>query len=146
MGPTLLPYFENTTSSKCGLTSTVNILARQANSLSLSPYAINDPLNHLQRSKACNRFPFRQYAGYNLALSPLGNEPIWNRHTETCDVASSSYDGTPCWSHISIVYSTLMNTTYTSTRGTTFRKILTEEGGIVGYVTFFTWFFDIFAK
>ena len=109
--------------------------------MSLRPLAINDEMNAMKRNKTCNVKPFMHYRSYEVIVTPLGTEGAPGPND--CDQSSPRFNGS-CNSDMGVAFTSLLNTVYTSGHGTNWIDILTAEGGIVGFVTFLTWFFGIF--
>ena len=90
----------------------------------------------------CDIEAFQRYQGYELSEAEWGVRP---NTPYLCDIAHADQaDVAPCNGSFQIVFPTGANTVYHSAHGKTWITILTEEGGVVGFVTFLTWFFGIF--
>ena len=82
---------------------------------------------------------------YVLNVVDWGDQPAFGTY-DGCDVANPDNqvgDGL-CRALLQIVFPTPLTTIYQSKHGKDWITILTEEGGVVGFVTFLTWFFGIF--
>lgn len=67
---------------------------------------------------------------------------------EMCDVANTTAGGqvTPCSSDINVGYSSMIKTTYKSSRRYRFKQALTDEGGIVGFIQFVALFLMLWKE
>lgn len=65
-----------------------------------------------------------------------------------CDVANITAGGqvTPCSSDINVGYSSMIKTTYKSSRRYRFKQALTDEGGIVGFIQFVALFLMLWKE
>jgi hypothetical protein len=87
----------------------------------------------------------RKYIYYNAEpnIFTLGPSSLAN---SSCDKAGANYNNdTPCSLVLSVQIRSEILTTQTSSHGTTALDILIDEGGILGGILFFTWFFGIFV-
>ncbi|KAF7194249.1 hypothetical protein HII31_04486 [Pseudocercospora fuligena] len=107
--------------------------------ITAEPYQITDDLNAMHRSSKdnCDSL-FRSYTAFRTSTSPLVDfgSPT---HCSTSD-PDSGY----CHGDVRLVLSSLLTTMYTSKRGTDWKKMFTDEGGIAGGIALLTWFCGIF--
>jgi hypothetical protein len=87
----------------------------------------------------CNLKSFIEYDVYNSEVK-RGGVPA---DMSECTTTSSNFTG-PCSFKIGLSMSTMLVTSLSSARGTTWQKIMFDEGSIVGGITFVTWFLSIF--
>lgn len=78
---------------------------------------------------------------YEVDVTPLGS--ISAPGGNNCDLSDEDYNGS-CNADITVQFPSTLTRVYTSQPGKDWITILTEEGGVVGFVTFLTWFFGIF--
>lgn len=96
---------------------------------------------HLRRE--C-RHDFKHYNTYEADVVPLG-APFAPGPNNSCDVGDDQNPPSgPCSAGVTVSFPSTLTRVYTSTHGKDWITILTEEGGVVGFVTFLTWFFGIF--
>ena len=99
------------------------------------------------RTDICNIPAFNQYQAYELSVVDWGDQPGIATYGG-CDIANPQNlagDGL-CRALLQIVFPTPLTTIYESRHGKDWITILTEEGGVVGFVTFLTWVFGIFES
>lgn len=131
----------------CGLLSVQHFPALISHEVNIELVYINDAVHavppHPVKACADLQASNMQYATYRTTLTPLqeaGNsELLGNR---SCDLASDDYTR-PCRGSLFVQFSSLVNETHTSSRRFNFKRALTEEGGIVGYVQFFAFFLTL---
>ena len=110
------------------------------NYINIERTKINDPVNALKRgvsSCSANHTLHKYYSSYSTTVSQL---PL--RNVSICDVGQNETD--VCPSTVFLRYSTNMVTYRTSARGTTWKKIITDESSIAGGVLYFTWFLGLY--
>lgn len=83
---------------------------------------------------------FDSYNIYETDIIPLGEPSAPGPNI--CDL-SRDYNGS-CNADLTVSFPSTLTRVYTSEHGKDWITILTEEGGVVGFVTFLTWFFGIF--
>lgn len=108
---------------------------------------INDAVDALEKNtSACsvsNRpySDYRRHASYRVTVNHLRLID-----QKVCDVGSKGYEkASVCPSVNYIHFSTNMVTRQTSSHGTDWKKIIVDEGSIVGGVMFFTWFLGLYV-
>lgn len=70
---------------------------------------------------------------------------LGNSSPANCDIYSVNYKNETCGFQLYVQVRSELLTTQKSSHGTTNLKILIDEGGILGGILFFTWFFGIFV-
>jgi hypothetical protein len=118
------------------------------NILSVKQNVILDKVDAIDRSKSstgkCNVKSFSEYSTYTVHVTAIG-PPLNQTKDGTCERGSSkSKFDRPCEFMVSIMFSSMLVTTHTSARGTTWQKILSDEGSIFRGIMALTWFLDIF--
>ena len=120
--------------------------AGDRNQASLQQVTINDPYNAMARNKSCRQFDqFKHYNTYDTQIVPLGAPSAPGRNN--CDKGENPekpFNGS-CNADVTVAFTSTLARVYTSEHGKDWVTILTEEGGVVGFVTFLTWFFGIFS-
>ena len=134
-----IPYFKD--AWDCGLINAVTFPARGRSTIGLQRYLIDDAVDARLLEGKCDNQAFKKYHGYSPTITPLGNED--DAGTANCNLNDTAHDGS-CNADINVDFSTLLTTEYKSAHGKDWKMMLTEEGGIIGGVTFVTWFFSIF--
>lgn len=85
----------------------------------------------------------RQFPSYSTYRSTITHFDLNDK--STCDYASSKYKDVACESNNFIRFSSNMINMQTSGRGSSWLKMLTDEGAIVGGVMFFTYFIGVYV-
>ena len=125
----------------CADIATIPFPARDRNSISLQRFQVIDGPNAMDRPKKCNIKAFRKYYGFTASLTPLGLED--NPGPNNCNSSDPRYNGS-CNADLTVDFLSLLTTVYTSSHGKDWKTMLTDEGGITGFVGFFAWFLGIF--
>lgn len=125
----------------CGIVTLAEIPALGSNTLTITPYVMIDDVDALQSSSWSGHCTeYRHYRYYEGQLSSTG---IFN--SSSCDTSSKTYAGGKCISQVMLRFSTNIVTNFTSDRLLDRKQMFIDEGGIVGFVMFLTWFLGIFA-
>jgi hypothetical protein len=140
------PPFYYTVNTEITTTTQVELAVQRTlffDSAKVLPDHISDPGElRICSNKDLNR---RKYIYYNAQpnMFTLGPSSLAN---SSCDRAGANYNNdTPCSLVLSVQIRSEILTTQTSSHGTTALHILIDEGGILGGILFFTWFFGIFV-
>lgn len=98
----------------------------------------------MHRRQGCKSQPaFRRYTTYETDIVPLG--AVTADGSNDCDIGDPNQPATgSCNADITVTFPSTLTRVYRSERSKDWITILTEEGGVVGFVTFLTWFFGIF--
>ncbi|TKA81665.1 hypothetical protein B0A55_01336 [Friedmanniomyces simplex] len=89
----------------------------------------------------CTGHIYTHYNRYDTSVQTL---PVETGQDYQCDLGLPNYTG-PCPAVLTMKFSSLLVTTFTSKYGTDWKQMLLEEGSIVGGIMFVTWFFNIFV-
>lgn len=109
--------------------------------LVLEQQTIADDVGAIDLPKtSCNAKSFSKYNTYTYQLNEIGGAV----DVIACTHTSSNFKG-PCFFDTYMTMSSMLVTTQTSTRATDWKKILLDEGSIVGGITFLTWFLSIYV-
>lgn len=125
----------------CAINSFMFLTTDTFQQVNLRPIVTIDEINAMERGGGCDVPEFNRYTSYDLSVIDWGPQPEINMGNWDCDINTS--DGV-CTALTQIVFPTPVTTIYQSRHGKDWITILTEEGGVVGFVTFLTWFFGIF--
>ena len=87
----------------------------------------------------CDLESLSMYNTYSYRLVEVGGVP----DTQFCTQPVSPSNG-PCIFNTVLYISSMLVTTQTSARGTSWIKMILDEGSIVGGITFVTWFLGIY--
>lgn len=103
---------------------------------------IHDDYNELNLKPGCRKGRVSHYSSYDIDIINLGHPlPLGNNK---CDLAGNDWTGS-CNGDLTVTFTSRLTRLYTSQHGKNWITILTEEGGVVGFVTFLTWFLGIFS-
>ena len=127
----------------CGAVSIHHFSAGGSVGLSLEQVIIDDNAGAIKWPKTWDCSGFTNYTIYRSSLTPLDLDPQ-SKGCDLVDQGSANYTG-PCVCSINLAFSTLLSTTQKSHPNYYWKRGLTDEGGIVGFVQFLTSFLSIWA-
>ena len=115
--------------------------------ISLEKIIINDQVNAVEYTSGCDDPGFRKYDLYRPSIVPYSQGSV----NEACSIDGTSPpanpdDPSPCTGDVDIKFSSMLVTTQTSTYGRSQIEMITDEGGIIGAITFITWFMGILRE
>lgn len=126
----------------CGMVTVQHFPALSRAEINIELRSIDDQVSAIpasMKNDTCNelRRKHPRYRSYHATITSLEQRrKVLN--SSSCDL-SRDYTG-PCTNDLVVKFSSLLHTSYKSSRDYDFVKALTEEGGIVGYVQFFMFF------
>ena len=124
----------------CGIIPWNDFPARGRSALSLEQNIIDDKARALN-----NCISTSSYATYRSTITPLGREAPMGK----CDVSTKGANKAQferCVGDVDIYFTSKLVTTQTSKHKKNWQELLTDEGSIVGGITFTTWFLDKFIS
>lgn len=129
----------------CGMFNIQHFPARSRAEINLEYIQINDSAGATPSQPGCENLP-TYYASFRTTVTSLGG--AGPAADEMCDVANATAGGeaTPCSSDINVGYSSMIKTTYKSSRRYRFKQALTDEGGIVGFIQFVALFLMLWKE
>ena len=131
----------------CGIINGRLFTVTSRTQVHLEQSTIHDVVRDIEYSIECDDPAFRDFAFYRSSMSTYVDFDV----DDSCALdgqnpPSDPSVSPPCVSDIDIKFSTMLVTSQTSRYSKSRTEMFTDEGGIIGAITFFTWFMGILKE
>lgn len=115
------------------MTSRIQVLLEQT--------VIHDVVNDIKYTKDCDDPAFRDFIFYRPSLSAYTEGGVNDECALDGQITPSDpWTSPPCGGDVDIKFSTMLVALQTSSYSESRTEMFTDEGGIIGAITFLTWF------